>query len=398
MEIIAILPHIGCNVSGSFRQERFLYEFINNGNAVDLLIPYGISKGSYKIRNLDDCNLLIQNISEKSLPTVSISGSYLSRKLRWIKMFLPFDLFGYGFIYSLYKLQALIKNKRKVVFVSSPPISSAFAVYLCSKFGNIRYIVDMRDAWANHPAKKVKNLFYKHIERAILKNAFTVSTVSNYLANEFKSAANIQAVEVLYNVATQVSKIQPIERNDNMFRIAYIGTCPDNFYNIDEVLNGFEMLANDSENSIVSDFHLSFYGENYNVADRIVRYKKLLPKTDFHPPVTHQRAIDVMVNSDAVLFLGYNGLKNCGVVGTKIFEYIELNLNIIPFDIKKNSDLEALFIKTYGSCPIISNANQFYDYITDVIDKKVYTERKSDYYLSDKYIKNYRAYINRVVS
>ncbi len=367
-KFILIGSYVGEGVSGSHRQERFIRKAIEEGYSVQLIKPHGFFKGIHEFNSLQSFDIW-KSTHIPAEAKGSVSNNKYKRFLVPLKYLLFMDIFGYGFFNTL-KLLKIIFNKNNgsdyFLLVSSPAISSAVATYLFWKFSSwkIAYSVDMRDAWALHSTIKIFKFIRKWIEGKVLKNANHVITVSKYLKEEFDHFYKINTT-LLYNVSINLPKKDDLPNEmfaseedellpPDSLNICYFGSLPASFYNIDEFCKGLiNYLSNNNNEQKIRFF---FYGPCGELESLVPSYPMLKDLFIFKPIISHSKAIYLMKNCSAVLFFGFNGEKNSGVVSTKIFEYFYLKSKIIAFDIRVESDLDWLFRRICNQSVLINDA------------------------------------------
>jgi hypothetical protein len=413
MKLIFIGSYVGENVSGSHRQERLIRKALDENLIVELIKPNGYFRGVYTFKTAESFDFwkfsnLIPN------PKPSVNDSWYKKYLVHLKYLLLIDIFGYGFFRTILMLRSVLKSnpENRFVLVSSPVIASAVATYFYFKFSKteFQYSVDMRDAWAYHPNILVLKRFRKFIESKILRNAKYVTTVSKYLKEEFENSHGIR-VDLLYNVNL---KLIDSDKNDHSFKIVeqdrftiptscinvcYFGSIPNSFYNIDEFCKGLVDYLHINANKKM--IKLFFFGPCGELKRASMRYPILNDVLEFHSYISYEKAISLMKSSDAVLFFGYNGEKNAGIVSTKIFEYFYLKCRMLLFDIKKDSDLDWLISKACDQSVFINTSAELTEYLLDVFvnidmlpscrNKTFLFELDADY---NKFIKKLKSEVN----
>jgi glycosyltransferase involved in cell wall biosynthesis len=375
MKLVLIGSYVGEGVSGSHRQERFIFKALEENFKVTLLKPFGHFQGIHDFiskKSFEDWK------SGNPLPKIrgSVKDFRFKKYIVKLKYLFFLDLIGFGFLKTIFLLSEIEKKEKGNKFfllVSSPSFSLAFATYIYSFISNsnFSYSIDMRDAWAMHPNIKVFNSLRKWIEGKILTKADKVLTVSEYLKNEFDLNYGLKT-KLLYNATVNLLNIS----NDanaqkhhevsgiiqpEYINICYFGSLPTGFYNLNDFCRG---LSDYLENvSSVKKIRFYFFGPCAELEKIAKEYNSLSGIFHFRPSISHELAISLMRKCDAVLFFGFNGERNSGVVSTKIFEYFYLGCKIILFDIKRDSDLDFLISKVCNQSVFINNAEDFKEYL-----------------------------------
>jgi hypothetical protein len=342
--------YVGEGVCGSHRQERIIRRFLSNDISITLIKASGANSGiHYFSADTNDFSTWLEKMKSTTLKDAVRSATILNKILRKLKRLFLGELILSGFFTSLYLINKTLRDNPEynyTLIASSPPMSMALAAYITSKLSKTDYIVDMRDAWALHTNIKENKLLRKKIEGKILSGAKSVITVSKYLANEFETSHKINAY-VLYNIATQIEKNNiknNINKKNNLIDLVYFGSLPEGFYDLKSFCTGVSMykkkLTDKGQKEIIK---FRFIGEHYELKKELQFHPEIQDMFELIPPISHREAIIAMQYCSAVLFLGYDATLNAGVVSTKIFEYLGLGIHILPFGIRKNSDLDFIF-------------------------------------------------------
>jgi glycosyltransferase involved in cell wall biosynthesis len=188
------------------------------------------------------------------------------------------------------------KEKINLIFSSSAPITNHLIAMGLKKKFNLKWVADFRDEWTTNPHLNIKpkNIIKaKQIEKEIINQAEAVTTVSEPIADYFRSLTkNQEKVSVITN-----------------------GFDPDDF-----------KIINKTKNSNMVFRHLgTLYGSAKNTAIEEVVSELDLPDTRFElsleKRLLHSKAVEKMQTADVlVLILGPE--KRPGVYSGKLFEYL----------------------------------------------------------------------------
>lgn len=193
--------------------------------------------------------------------------------------------------------EKIIKNEKiNLIFSSSAPITNHLIAMGLKQKLNLKWVADFRDEWTTNPHLKIKtkNLIKaKQIEKEIIDQADAVTTVSEPIADYFKSLTKkTEKVSVITNgFDPEDFKIQNKTKNSNMvFR--HLGTLYGSAKKtaIEEVVSGLDLPD--------------------------ARFELSLEKR-----ISHTKAVEKMQTADVlVLILGPE--KRPGVYSGKLFEYL----------------------------------------------------------------------------
>jgi len=358
--------------ASSFRQERWCRIFLSSGARVRIFNLRGAFGHSDEICASKDSltEFRRRGVAQHTGPKASIREGLIVRILRRIKHVLLVDLYLPNVIKLLLHTNHLIKlrNKPVVIMASSPPFSLALVGAILKRLHKqeVIFAVDMRDAWALHSAlggiKPLKRL----IERAALRTADKVTTVSYGLADEFKQYYGIE-VGVMYNVAThyldapapnsvdwsQISnEINPTRR-----LLVYTGSTPEGHYDLKTIVGAIVHLRRTSPGT-ADKLQLVFVG----ACDEVRReaMSEGVPPADivFIGHLSHAITRSVQASADALIFLAHFGEKNAGVVSTKLFEYLCLGKPVLPFSLHSESDVDILLRRYCGKSLNLHSAEE----------------------------------------
>ncbi len=341
--------------ASSFRQSRwcniFLEESINI-RVFNLHGAFSIIDKTFKNQNeFEDFRKqeLLKNTS-----VGSVRQGFFSKIARRIKHLFLLDFF-YPNVFKLFFttfFEIKKSNEMIKIIASSPPFSVVIVGMILKKIfkNKILFTIDMRDAWALHDSLGGIKFIKKYIETKAMLSADYTITVSNWLAKEFSDTYNINTLTI-YNVATHYLNLPIPDKvdlcmysksiNSTSKKIIYTGSTPEGFYDVYNIMLAIKNVTID-----VPDFseRIQFIFVGNCEETRIAANKLNLGKEVVfikHVPQIEVRRIQA--SADCLLFLGYNGFENKGVVSTKLFEYLFLNKYILPFTIKSNSDIDIIF-------------------------------------------------------
>ncbi|MCD5380540.1 hypothetical protein LR004_01310 [Candidatus Gracilibacteria bacterium] len=267
------------------------------------------------------------------------------------------------------------------ILVSSPSFYNAFLGYLIRiTYKKSILWVDLRDEWASHSHIHYHKRFRRLVEKLIIRKSDIVTTVSNNIKRKLENKHNRKNITLLYNyeASSPLLELDKLFFDRNSTNFLYIGTMPNGYY--DESLFLEFMEKNKYER-----YHYYFVGFSGNLESIFTdKYKSI---TSIIPKVTHKRAMQLMRNADVLLFFAYNASDNNGIVSTKIFEYINSGTPILPFSVKKGSDIDSIFIKSCGKSLYLNSASDM-EKITDDFDNILPKKNNNDFVCEMKNIQS----------
>lgn len=361
-EIWVLTTYLETERGGSLRQERWCQVFLKEKLILRIFNLHGAFHFT-EATCLDEKsfnNFRRGGIAKYGVTHSSVRENRTSQILRKIKHFLMVDLYFPNVITAFFKaIYSLSTRSQPVRIIASSPSFSVALIGALLKFFYTKKVVlaiDMRDAWAWHPALGGIRLVKVFIERWVLRRADFVSTVSIGLAEEFEKNYKIK-VHVLYNVAshyasvasavqTSISTLLPMARPSSL-KIIYTGSTPENFYDIETFTAALAILEAEHPN-VSEKLQIVFIGSCDEVRIAAARNGVSNDLLLFSQHLPNYQVRSLQIAADALLFLGFDGEKNMGVVSTKFFEYLSLGRPILPINVFADSDVHYL-LKRYCS-------------------------------------------------
>ena len=290
----------------------------------------------------------------------SIFGTGILRAiLRFFKNDLLFQFLSPSYIlFLLHLIRAKRKNPKIDVFISSPP----FPVFLDLIFNNNKLFMDMRDPWSLHDTLAKITFHRKMIESRFLKKCSEITVVSKFMQTQLREEFKVES-HVKYNFPEEkTSELHPIEHHEiqnlnkdfqeaieNGKIISYIGTTPDNFYDLSKISLLLENFVSNNEG-----YFLFFIGDD-SIKKRFSKDFISSKKIHFINRVTRRSSICYMQLSDYVLFFGH---RFDGYLSTKLFEYFYLKKRILAMDMNEDHEIYEI-LKKYDGTRFITDLKDF---------------------------------------
>jgi glycosyltransferase involved in cell wall biosynthesis len=345
--------------ASSFRQTRWCEVFLRAGARVVVMNargPFGLTIRDFDTE--DDFAEFRRDALAVARPQASVRTGFAARALRHVKHALLADLFfpNVRRLVGAGKQRLAGSSGPVAIFASSPPFSLAIAGAQLkrAKADRVHLVVDMRDAWALHASLGGPRIVKRHVERWAFENADCVITVSAGLKNEFDETYGLNT-GVMYNVATHY-RTPPVpadvdwpalhpDLRPGSVKVVYTGSTPQGFYDVGAFAEALRIARR--EHGITADqLQFVFVGACEEVQREIARRSVNDAECVF---LGHRRNAEtrrLQVAADALLFIGYDGPGNSGVVSTKIFEYLALGKPILPIGLYVDSDVDLILRAT----------------------------------------------------
>jgi len=274
----------------------------------------------------------------KSAPKIYFNSSEKFKKIIRSSFLIDDKLGWFPFAYLAGK--SMIKQKKYLAIAATiGPYTSSLISYFLSKKYKIPLVIDYRDHWTMNPyltyLTKFHLKFAEFFERKILNYATMVTTVSQTMREDLIKKFGEQLsnkIFVMYNGwdAKDFKTVKKIS-NENKITISYIG----NFYanrSAEYFAKAVEELI--TEKKLPQNLEFNFVGNYYKETQMQLLNPKLADYIKITPQLEHDQAIEVLMNSDALLlFIASKNGK--GVLTGKIFEYLRSGkeiLAMVPLD------------------------------------------------------------------
>ncbi len=221
-------------------------------------------------------------------------------------------------------LEIIKKEKIKHVITTGPPHSTHLIGLKLKKKREIKWVADFRDPWTNifynetFPRTRETREKDFFLESSVLKNADIITTVSPGLKDEFNKRAG--RIEIIPN-GFDLEDIPSRETKEtSSFVFSYIGNFKST-QNIEIIWKALSELQSEVED-FSENFTFRITGNcTTDVLGKLKEYE-LSDIVNIEGHVTHQQAIDRMVNSNLLLFIIPKSKNNRLILTGKLFEYL----------------------------------------------------------------------------
>ncbi|MFC1898213.1 glycosyltransferase [Candidatus Cloacimonadota bacterium] len=293
----------------------------------------------YRISSLDPMSSLKKVTKKSSANAKKVYFNTPEKFKKIVRNSFPIDE-KIGWFPAAYKAgKRLLKTQKyDAVMATIGPYTSAIIAYYLSKRFHIPLLIDYRDHWSLNPYLKsrtrLNKILSKKWESKILKHATTVSTIGETMRNELIDSYGSyleSKIIVMYNGFDE-SDFENIEiKINNKIIFRYIG----NFYGLRSPKYFIKALENLKKNDILPvDIQVEFIGNYYPESRKYLTENKVSDFISIRDQVDHKEALELLMNSDAVL-LFITSLAGEGILTGKMFEYIRSGkpiLAMIPKD------------------------------------------------------------------
>ena len=252
-------------------------------------------------------------------------------------------------IFAFPHAKKLIRNEEiLVVLTSGPPHSTHLIGKKLKRKLGIKWIADLRDPWTSvyynqiFPRNKRTKRLDSRMETSVIKNADLVTVVSNGLKKIFENRSN--NIEIIYNGfdADDIPKKEAFKTEN--FVLSYVGNFKPN-QNIEII---WQAIAEISQEIIDFKNYFQFCltgNVDSKVYEDIKKYS-IESMVQIQGFVSHKTATNIMVESNALLFVVPNAINNQLIITGKLFEYMASRTPIISIG-PKDGDA-AVILKEAG--------------------------------------------------
>jgi glycosyltransferase involved in cell wall biosynthesis len=207
------------------------------------------------------------------------------------------------------------------IYSTSDPYSNHYLAWLLKRRTGLPWLADFRDLWTTDKLYQRRRLpsylSDRRFERAFLRDADAVATVSQGYAQALSSLAGGRRVEVVRNGVDLAGTVAGRYRPGTTFVLRMVGTLYDDQWS-DALCTAVSRLA--GQRGEAFRFRLQMVGRanaRYAMAAR-----RLGEFFEHHPYVPHNEARRLMASADALLLLVNRGRNAEGVVPAKLYEYM----------------------------------------------------------------------------
>lgn len=228
--------------------------------------------------------------------------------------------------FAIPEAEALLRRQAiRYVLTSSFPHSTHLAGLYLKRRYRIKWIADFRDGWTQNPyfgaqGTPLHRKWSTKLERAVVKNADAVTTVSEPIARHLRTIAGEHKVHVIPNGfdPDDFAKLEPI--GFDKFTVAYTGTLfmqrsPENFFAAVRGLLDCYPGLNDNFQVV---FRTKFKPE-YEEAIVAMGLQHVIHNWGMG---TYREALQLQMSADALLVLEGEAPNSEIMLTQKIFEYL----------------------------------------------------------------------------
>lgn len=247
-------------------------------------------------------------------------------------------------------------KKTDFIISTSPPWICHLLALSVAKYLNVPFVLDYRDQFSgNHMFSQRFGWLEKKIDSFLCGSANLVVTVSEPMADYYRNITKNPVIVVMNgfdeDMFSSINAQHSTSLTTDSYLIRYFGTITS-----DRLMPSL-WLAMDQLKSI-KNIQFEFYGDNQNLRLFLTnKFPNLLGIIKFIPLVSHETAIKLMYESDALLFTETSNQQYAsqqGVLTTKLFEYLATGKPIIGII---DEDTQAGRIIKHSGLGLVINVN-----------------------------------------
>ncbi len=252
-------------------------------------------------------------------------------KIKWLRYLLKKTIFRPASSWRLKNwrkvaleksLEIIGKHDIKIIYSTYSPKENIIIANKLKSKTNILWINEYRDLWYGNPYKKFNTIIDKYIEKKLIKKTDALITISEPLKEDLEKLHK-KPTYVIYNGYDNEIKdfkinLTPSEK----LKIVYTGAIYEGKRDPDVLFQALKYIK-ENDYDFYKNIEVSFFGpqiptilnkqiKKYNIGDVV-----LLSET-----ISHEKVIEIQNNSDILILLGWNNIKEKGIVTGKLFEYI----------------------------------------------------------------------------
>ncbi len=278
------------------------------------------------------------------------------------------------FNYAMEQAGQLIEQENiDTVFTTSPPQSTHLIGLALKKKYGIKWICDLTDPWTDiYYFKQLYHLPFalrinQRMELEVLENADHLITCSpSFKALFLKKSKKIQSstFDVLYVGYNAENFKDPISSPpSNEFVITYTGTIADSY----NPIAFFKALRRLSKH-VSEKIKLRLVGLASQGIIALIQQNELETLTEFTGVVSHQHALNFLMNSTILLLIVPENENNEGIIPGKIFEYFASSKPIFSLANPKGDVAQLIAENNFGKSFAHSQEEEMYCYLVELMN------------------------------
>lgn len=323
-----------------------------------IISPYFYPEKEVGALRMSSLAFYLSSQNEVSIIKNKSASKVHSPKFRIIELKAQSGYVRNALLYFSHTFKELLLHSYDICIISCGPFYTLFCILACKLFKNIPSVIDIRDLWYNerintHPIMK------KNLEKYIFKRASHITVVSDEMKHiiEKRYPHTKGKISVILN-GSECTIARDTTRSSTVYTIGIFGKCayyaPDN---IESLIISLKKIG--------KPFKLKHIGTKEPL------FYELLKKYEL--PLTCYENLGLIEYHQGIKILS---TVNCGLInaddtpcgyGTKVFDYICLNLPILLLSYKNDTEL-AKFVSQFSNGVCVHDIQSITNVLTNWMD------------------------------
>ncbi|MCX6231382.1 MAG: glycosyltransferase family 4 protein [Bacteroidetes bacterium] len=302
--------------------------------------------------------------------------NFYKKIMRFIRgnFFIPDARIGWN-KYAFRQCSNIINTEKiDTIITTGPPNSTHLVGLKLKKKYNLPWIADFRDPWTDiffydllyHT--KLAEFIDKKLEKKVIENADSITTVSDTLIEMFKEKSgniNPEKFTTIPNGFNHEDFLLPSTPSKDTFILMYIGSLSID-YNLDCMIKAFSNVI--KANPVVK-IKIVMIGKIDKKINDIFNKEEISDNLEVINFVLHNEVIKLLKTSTAVFFTIYPAVRKEGLISAKIFEYLAVKKPIICIGPTKGDVAKLIHECNAGEVLDYEDEDGITKYFQSLIDK-----------------------------
>jgi len=306
------------------------------------------------------------------------NNSVIEKILKWIRLNIFIPDAKIGWLPFAVRAGRRILNDEKIdlIFSTGPPHTVHLIAERLSSSGGIHWVADFRDPWLemavyqNQKRTEFTKFLDSRLEKRILRKAHKITTISDGIAELFKSKYNTDKYEVIPNGFDPEDFRGLNAGRSDIFTIVYTGVLSEERIPY-PFISAIKRLKNESV--IIK---VIIVGKACNLFVNIIDDNNLSEYFEIRPYVPHREALQVLMGADAALLVIDDIPQNKGFLTGKIFDYLGCRKPIVGFGPLNGDAAEILKHTNSGIMLAYDDSDGAYNVLSNIYhDKRISKNR-----------------------